>query len=87
MAGLITLNLRPRKRTNDKMYKLRKRRDNKTYRWPKSLQLLSRLFARMRSQAIVAFAIMEAERAVRCKIKAAGGVGSKQAKNSNGTNI
>jgi hypothetical protein len=41
----------------------------------------------MRSQAIVAFAIMEAERAVRCKIKAAGGVGSKQAKNSNGTNI
>ena len=87
MGGSLTHNLRPRKRIDGQMYKLHQRRDNQTNRWPKSLQLLSRLFARMRSQAIASFAIMEAQTRVRRKIKAARRTGSQQTKNCNDSNI
>ena len=60
-----------------------RRKKDQTGRWPKLLLKLSRLVNRVRSQASADIAIMEAERSVRRKIKAAGieGRGTTQGKN------
>jgi hypothetical protein len=59
------------------------RKEDRADRWPKVLLKLSRLYARMRSQASADIAIMEAERAVRRKIKAAGAGVSRTTQNKN----
>jgi len=59
------------------------REKDQAHRWPKVLLKLSRLYARMRSQALAHIAIVEAERAVRRKIKAAGAGVSRTTKNQN----
>ena len=60
-----------------------RRKKDQIGRWPKLLLKLSRLVSRVRSQASADIAIMEAERSVRRKIKAAGnkGRGATQGKN------
>ena len=51
---------------------MHRRKNQNPGRWTKLLHKLSRLVNRVRSQASADIAIMEAERAVRRKIKAAG---------------
>jgi hypothetical protein len=59
------------------------RKEDRADRWPKVLLKLSRLVNRVRSQASADIAIMEAERAVRRKVKAARGSVSRTTKNKN----